>query len=400
LHFGDDPHRREKSLLCVITAFFWFAQYVYMPFLTPYLFALSMTATTVGLIIGAYGVTQLVLRIPLGVTVDIVHNHKLFILVGTFFAGVSSLGMMIFQSPALLFASNALSGVASSTWISFTVLYPSYYEKSEGAKAISVLSQFQKVGNLTAYLIGALLFGYVGIRGLFLASFAAGVIGAVLTLFMRREPAAPAVNLTMGGLVGVAKNRRLLFSSTMTTLMNLLVFGTVLSFTTSTAKNLGATGMQLGIFALLYSAAGIPGARFAGTRFASGAGEKTLLPLCFALIGIYCIGIASSRTVTPFFFLQIVAGFSNGLLASMLMTNAVKEIGADRKSTAMGFYQSIYSIGMTGGPMFMGFLVDHSSTRASFVIMALIAFACAAAIPPVYRSNLLIAAKPTTGAAR
>jgi predicted MFS family arabinose efflux permease len=117
-------------------------------------------------------------------------------------------------------------------------------------------------------------------------------------------------------------------------------------------------------------------------------------------MGIYCAGIAFSRTVTPFFFLQIVAGFSNGLLASMLMTNAVKEIGADRKSTAMGFYQSIYSVGMTGGPMFMGFLVDHSSTRASFVIMALIAFACAAAIPPVYRSSLLIAAKLTTGATR
>jgi hypothetical protein len=48
----------------------------------------------------------------------------------------------------------------------------------------------------------------------------------------------------------------------------------------------------------------------------------------------------------------------------------------------------------------MGFLVGHSSTRTSFVTMALIAFACAAAIPPVYRSNLLIAAKPTTGTAR
>ena len=125
--------------MCTITGFFWFAQYVYIPFLTPYLFTLSMTATTVGLIVGAYGVTQLILRIPLGITVDIVRNHKLFIVIGTFLAGVSSLGMMISPSPVVLFIANAMSGVASSTWISFTVLYPVYYEKSEGTKAIGIL---------------------------------------------------------------------------------------------------------------------------------------------------------------------------------------------------------------------------------------------------------------------
>jgi hypothetical protein len=38
----------------------------------------------VGLIVGAYGVTQLILRIPLGITIDIVRNHKLFIVAGSF----------------------------------------------------------------------------------------------------------------------------------------------------------------------------------------------------------------------------------------------------------------------------------------------------------------------------
>ena len=191
-HVDRESHAHAgKALLCAITASFWFAQYIYIPFLTPYLFTLSITATVIGLIVGAYGVTQLLLRIPLGITVDIVRNHKLFILIGTFLAGASSLGMIISPSPVLLFIANALSGAASSTWISFTVLYASYYDKSEGAKAIGRLNVFTNAGRFAAFIAGGILFERIGIRGLFVASFASGMIGCILALFIKHERRRP-----------------------------------------------------------------------------------------------------------------------------------------------------------------------------------------------------------------
>jgi MFS family permease len=381
--------RARKALLCTITSFFWFAQYVYVPFLTPYLFTLSMTATTVGLIIGAYGVTQLILRIPLGITVDIVRNHKLFIAIGTLLAGISSLGMIISPSPLVLFIANAMSGVASSTWISFTVLYPVYYEKSEGTKAIGILNTFVNTGRLAAFMLGGILFERIGIRGLFIASFASGIIGCILALCIKREPEVARVNISTGGLIRVMKERRLLFSSTMAALAYLVLFGTVYSFTTSTAKNMGATGLELGSFAVLFSAGAMLGSYFVGTRIANKLGEEYALLLAFLLLGVYCTGIALSRSLVPFFPLQFVAGLASGVLASSLMAHAVRYVDKDRKSTAMGFYQSVYCLGITLGPMFMGFLVDHVSTRTSFIIMALIALASAAAIPPIYKSKVL-----------
>jgi MFS family permease len=381
--------RARKALLCTITSFFWFAQYVYVPFLTPYLFTLSMTATTVGLIIGAYGVTQLILRIPLGITVDIVRNHKLFIAIGTLLAGISSLGMIISPSPLVLFIANAMSGVASSTWISFTVLYPVYYEKSEGTKAIGILNTFVNTGRLAAFMLGGILFERIGIRGLFIASFASGIIGCILALCIKREPEVARVNISTGGLIRVMKERRLLFSSTMAALAYLVLFGTVYSFTTSTAKIMGATGLELGSFAVLFSAGAMLGSYFVGTRIANKLGEEYALLLAFLLLGVYCTGIALSRSLVPFFPLQFVAGLASGVLASSLMAHAVRYVDKDRKSTAMGFYQSVYCLGITLGPMFMGFLVDHASTRTSFIIMALIALASAAAIPPIYKSKVL-----------
>jgi MFS family permease len=131
------------------------------------------------------------------------------------------------------------------------------------------------------------------------------------------------------------------------------------------------------------------GSYFVGTKSAERIGEKYLLLLAFLLLGAYCFGIAFSRSVIPFFPLQVVAGLANGLLVPSLMAYAMRYVDAGRKSTAMGFYQSVYCLGLTMGPVLMGFLVDHASTRASFIIMALIAIACATAIPPVYESNWL-----------
>ena len=167
------------------------------------------------------------------------------------------------------------------------------------------------------------------------------------------------------------------------------LFGTVFSFTTSTAKDLGATGPELAMLAVLFSAAGILGSYFIGTKTAGRIDEKYLLLLAFLLLGAYCFGIAFSRSVIPFFPLQVVAGLANGLLVPSLMAYAIRYVDAGRKSTAMGFYQSVYCLGLTLGPVLMGFLVDHASTRASFNIMALVALACAAAILPVYESNWL-----------
>ena len=71
------------------------------------------------------------------------------------------------------------------------------------------------------------------------------------------------------------------------------------------------------------------------------------------------------------------------------MAYAIRYVDGERKSTAMGFYQSVYCLGITLGPVLMGFLVDHTSTRASFIIMALIALACASVTLPLYGSKFL-----------
>lgn len=60
----------QKNLLLIIVALFWFAQYVYVPFQTPYLSTMQVSSSMIGIIIGIYGFSQMVLRMPIGIMAD------------------------------------------------------------------------------------------------------------------------------------------------------------------------------------------------------------------------------------------------------------------------------------------------------------------------------------------
>lgn len=384
----------KKALLCTITLFFWFAQYVYIPFLTPYLIGLAISATVVGVIVGAYGLTQLLLRIPLGIALDIYRYHKLVIAGGLFLAGISSIGMQLFPSPVMLFISSALSGVASATWISFTTLYASYYEGSQSTKAIGIINVFFQAGGLLAFLAGGFLYGRYGIHILFRASFVAGMVGTVMALFIPHETSVNGTNVTVASLLKVVKERRVITFSLLCGVAWFVIFATVFSFSTSTAKQLGASGLQLGGFSMLYSVGTILGAYFVSTGAAHAMGEKKLLSAAFVVLTLYCICIPLTSNLRLFFPLHLMCGLGNGVLLAATMAFAIKEVAPDKKTTAMGFFQSIYCIGLTSGPVVMGMLIDHSSKVVAFFVVAAITLASAIVVLLLYRSGFLVAENP------
>ena len=119
--------KKKRFLIYLATFFFWFAQYVYNPYMTPYLLGLNITASFTGVIVGMYGSTQLICRLPLGVMADHAQKHRFFIVSGLLLCAAASLLRVLTQNPWALLGANAISGMASSTWISFTILNSMYY---------------------------------------------------------------------------------------------------------------------------------------------------------------------------------------------------------------------------------------------------------------------------------
>ena len=106
-----------------IIVLFWFAQYVYIPYQTPFLTAINVASNLIGLVVGAYGLSQLLLRIPIGMLADWYLNHKLLIIFGTSLSGFASLIRLVFPNGIGFLIGNIISGIASSTWLSFMLFF-------------------------------------------------------------------------------------------------------------------------------------------------------------------------------------------------------------------------------------------------------------------------------------
>ena len=70
----------QNMILLIIVALFWFAQYAYIPYQTTYLTVSGAAGSIVGIAVGAYGILQLILRLPVGVCADRVGRHRPFIM--------------------------------------------------------------------------------------------------------------------------------------------------------------------------------------------------------------------------------------------------------------------------------------------------------------------------------
>lgn len=80
------------------------------------------------------------------------------------------------------------------------------------------------------------------------------------------------------------------------------------------------------------------------------------------------------------FFTGDGSGKPTGILFSLLTSEAMLEISTEKRSTAMGFFQAIYAIGMTIFPVMSGFLNESFSMKASFLFLAGMAISGAFAI--------------------
>ena len=89
-------------LFCIVTSLYWFSMYTYVPNLSTYAESLGATHKMVGLILGSYGFTQMLLRIPLGIFSDRINKRKIFINLGILTSLLSALAMGILKSPVCL----------------------------------------------------------------------------------------------------------------------------------------------------------------------------------------------------------------------------------------------------------------------------------------------------------
>ncbi len=119
----QEVSKYDHLFFIIITFIYWFSLYIYVPVFVEYLDFLGGSASLVGLIVGSYGIMQILLRLPIGIVSDKMKIRKPFIILGLVTAVISCFGFALTESLTFSFVSRVISGVTASMWVAFTVLY-------------------------------------------------------------------------------------------------------------------------------------------------------------------------------------------------------------------------------------------------------------------------------------
>ncbi|MBQ3865043.1 MAG: MFS transporter [Clostridia bacterium] len=373
----------RRSLLAAITFTLWFGLYVYNPFMTPYLLSLQITATAAGVIVGAYGISQMILRLAIGVSADLLQKHRLFVTMGTLSTCIASLLRFFFVSPYLLFAANVLSGVGASAWVSYTILNSLYYDKGEMSRSLGILNAFNNGGVLVGNLVSGILYQNFGMRSLFLVSFLVSGAGTVMSLFVRDEPAVPAAITWKDCLKQFGQPRLIAFSGLLI-LFQIICFSTCNSFASTLFTTLQFSPVQLSLCTAMFMFSSTVSSFLVSLRCVQRIPQQLLLLLLFGLLALYCFLLSEAKTFAACLAVQFLGGMGCASLFTLLLGNSLAEIPQQFRSTAMGFAQSVYSIGIITGPIIMGRLVDTVSLLPAFRMIVFPALLGCAAAPLCY----------------
>lgn len=172
----------QTTRLLVIVGLFWFAQYIYVPFTTPFLLSQKVSADLVGIVIGVYGGMQLALRFPLGIGADLIGKHKPWIVIGCLSSGVASIVRCLYPTGEGFLIANCLSGVASSMWMSFMLLYTQGLSPDKLQRGMGYVLAANNGGIGAAFVCSAVLYSHFGMLLLCMLASISGLLATALSL--------------------------------------------------------------------------------------------------------------------------------------------------------------------------------------------------------------------------
>ncbi len=362
--------KREQDLLLIIVTLFWFAQYVYIPYQTPYLATINVSASFIGIIVGSYGISQLALRLPVGIIADLRPNHRLFISLGTLCAGAASLFRLLFQSGTGFLLGNIFSGFASATWISFMVYYLSLHDNQMQNAATSKIIMTNNFGMLIGFITSSLLYNQIGMANICLLSVLGGFSGFVISLKLKKTKTEIKITVNIKELLAVGKQPKLILFSFLALIQQGIQMSTTMSFTNQLIKERGATDFQVGLSSIIYMLSAVIFSRISSTLSLSPQRRKWLTFASFGILALYCFTVPLANTLTIFYLLQIIPGVGTGILFSLLTSEAMEGIELYKKSSAMGFFQAIYAIGMTLFPILVGAINNAVNLKIAYWVLA------------------------------
>jgi MFS transporter, DHA1 family, multidrug resistance protein len=351
----------------------WFPHFVYVPILSPYMESIDGTYSFIGIVLSSYGLLQLLCRLPIGILSDLMNNRKPFIVLGMLMSFFSCMIYLLTENLWMILVARSLAGIAASSWVAFSVLFPSYYGEQEVHKAMGSISFIV----VLAQFLGMSFSGYIveewGWQAPFVIGASFSFIGMVLSFFItERKVTVEREPMKLKDLTLVIKEPALLKISFISILAHSIIFSTMFGFTSNYAINIGFSPSELTWIVFAFMIPHASATLFIGSVLVPRLGEWRSLRLAFLFSSLTTIVIPFIGSKMIFLIVQGLNGFFLGLIFPVLLGLSIDKIAKEKRATAMGTYQALYATGIFVGPFFAGYFNSLFGIQAGFYFVGLL----------------------------
>ncbi|TSB47215.1 MFS transporter [Alkalicoccobacillus porphyridii] len=372
---------KDHILFLSTVFFFWFATYIYVPTFSLYLEQRNFSYAAIGIILGSYGVTQVLIRFPLGILSDMLQRIRKQLYIGGFgVAAISGIMFVYLDSFTAILIARLLAGITASMWVMATVIYAQYFLRSQSSRAMGTLQFLTVMPQFISMAIAGFLVQGFGWNLPFWVAVAASLCGMFLALFIKDLPVERTTTEVKPRVADYIKRTLQVPSLISITALSMIghgiLFITIFGFTPLYASRIG---VDEGSLFWIVTAFFIPHAIASlGLAFISLKESQIQLILVGSLlVTAGCMFVLPfTQTLITLSMVHAVIGLTLGLFLPLLLGKIASLPVQSIRTSVMGFYQSFYALGIFLGPLIAGAIAQSFGLRETFwfgAILALIA---------------------------
>lgn len=370
------PNRKTTAAAIGAAAMlYWAGLYFYVPTLPVYVQGKVSSLVVTGTILSMYGLWQAVSRLLVGMGADWLGRRKPLLVLSLSLVLVGAWLLSRMESALGLGVARALTGLGAGAWVLLVVMFSASFEPAQVIRATGILTLVTTFSRMVATSMNGWLNQLGGYPLAFQVAMAAVGLAILLTLLVKEKPL-PVQSPSFKKLFSLVLRRDVLLPALLNTLLQYCVWSGIFSFAPILARRLGAGDLLLSALTSLYLLAMVLGnliVSFIGSRLAA----TTILRAGFTLL-VSGLGLAAlAPAVTVLVISQLICGLAEGILYPTALGASIRYVSEEERASAMGLHQSIYALGMFGGPWLSGILASLIGIQPMFALTAALALGLA-----------------------
>jgi MFS family permease len=339
--------------------------FILIPTLPIYLSRLGSAEIEIGILIGAFGISSLVLRPVVGKALS-KSGEKRFMVVGAIVSALTSVAYLIAPPFWPFFIVRILQGIGSAFFFTAAIiLISNITPQTHRGESLGYFFLSFNISMVLAPPFGIFLINNFGFTALFLVCVVLSLGSLLISCRLKSSDIKPMVDSSIEDSSFFTTKA---FPPIFVYFLAHIIWGALATFFPLHAINHGVTNP--GFFFAAYAMVLILGRALGGRILDTYQRDRVILPCLTA----YIIGmtlLAYSTSLQMFILVAIIQATGHAFLMPALVAYTIDLAGASR-GASIGLLSAAGDLGMVLGPTIMGIILRFSSFPAMFLCVALI----------------------------